>query len=238
MPKLRKILGTGMTQRGVVEYDWAVPGDVQAQVQAAIETFERSSFVRLSLRLTELASAILDQAGLPSAPEKEYLFSPEAGWAVIEADMELEPELAESPRSFGRVMSMCQVPPDSPEGYAARVLLLLQRVQEQSQAGSPDEALASAFAAGELVNEAAMKGVFERDFLAGEKVREGGRRAHEQTYGTEAEKEAQRRIYWEAYDAARESGANKTKAYDLVAQRFGVHPITIRRAVASRGRQG
>jgi hypothetical protein len=238
MPKITRTLGSGMTERSIVEFDWAAPGDVQAQIRAAIETFDRSSFQRLSQRLTELASGILDVAGLPSDPTGAYRVEADGTWNVLEAGMDPDAELDADCLPLHLAVMTCGVPPDSPESYAAHVLTLLQRAQEQSQVGSHDEALATSFAAGELVNEAAMKGVFERDFLAGEKVREGGRRAHQQTYGTEAEKEAQRRIYCEAYDAARASGANKTKAYELVARRFGVHPITIRRAVAPRDRQG
>jgi hypothetical protein len=85
MPKLTGKIGSGMTERGVLGYDWSEPADVQAQVQAAIATFERSSFAKLFERLTQLAAAILDQAVLPSDPDRLYLVSPEEGWAVLEA---------------------------------------------------------------------------------------------------------------------------------------------------------
>ena len=38
MVKLIKSLGTGMTREGIVAFDWDEPGDVQAQIDAAIET--------------------------------------------------------------------------------------------------------------------------------------------------------------------------------------------------------
>jgi hypothetical protein len=65
MPKVTKTTGSGMTERGVVEFDWSQPEDVQAQVRAAVVTFDRSSFERLSRRLIALASVILEEASLP-----------------------------------------------------------------------------------------------------------------------------------------------------------------------------
>ena len=62
-------------------------------------------------------------------------------------------------------------------------------------AGHHDEAMAVAFALGELVNEAGMKEIFEQDVDAGERVREGGRRAHAETYGTENEIQARYAAY-------------------------------------------
>ena len=234
MPKLTGKIGSGMTERGVLGYDWSEPADVQAQVQAAIATFERSSFAKLFERLTQLAAAILDQAVLPSDPDRLYLVSPEEGWAVLEEGMDLGPELAEAHLSFGRVMELYRVPPDSPEGYAARLLLLRRTAREQLQAGSTDEAMASAFAAGELVNEAAMKEVFEPDVLTGESTREGGRKGHKQVYGTEAEKAAKRQAYREEFDQLRAQGHGIMEAYDLAAERFDVSSKTIQRAVEER----
>ena len=70
MAKLIKSVGTGMTQRGVVAYDWDEPGDADAQVPAAIETFNRSSFSRISRRLTELATGILTQPDYLPTPRR------------------------------------------------------------------------------------------------------------------------------------------------------------------------
>jgi hypothetical protein len=150
---------------------------------------------------------------------------------VIEADMDLGSELADARLPLERAVMFCGYGPDSPEGYAARVLMLLRRAKDQLQAGSHDEALATAFAAGELVNEAAMKGMFERDFLTGEKVRQGGQKGHEETYGTEDEKAARRRSYLEAFDILRANKVGKMKAYQAVAKRFNVSLSTVQRAI-------
>ena len=84
MVKLIKSVGTGMTREGIVSFDWDEPGDVEAQIDAAIETLNRSSFSLLSRRLAELATAILNQAGLPSDPGKFYEMTPEGGWVVVD----------------------------------------------------------------------------------------------------------------------------------------------------------
>src|SRR5262245_10701195 len=57
--------GTGMTRRGMVEFDWGIAGDADLHVQAAVELFSRSSFDRRSRRLENLAERILSDAGLP-----------------------------------------------------------------------------------------------------------------------------------------------------------------------------
>ena len=238
MPKITRKLGSGMTERGIVEFDWVVPGDLQAQIRAAIETFERSSFQRLSHSLTELATAILDEAGLPADPEKQYLVSSEEGWAVIEVETDLSPELADAHLSFSKVMEIYRVPPDSPEGYAARVLLLLQRAKDQLQAGVTDDAMATSFAAGELVTEAAMKGLFEKDYLSGAEARERMRKVHEETYGTPEKMEARDEAIRRAVDTALAKGFPKMKVYKAAAMQFRTGVSTIRRVVRKKANEG
>ena len=43
MVKLIKSVGTGMTREGIVSFDWDEPGDVEAQINAAVETWNRSN---------------------------------------------------------------------------------------------------------------------------------------------------------------------------------------------------
>ena len=230
MPKVTKTVGSGMTERGIVHFDWYEPGDVDAQVRAAIEASDRSSFQRMSRRLGDLATSILVEAELPSDPDKEYLVGPDSALPALEGEVS---QLDADWLPLDVAVIACGHAPDSPQGYAAAVLMLLRSARQQLQAGSFDEAMATAVAIGEVVNEAGMKDMFEKDFLAGEKVRAGGRRAHEQTHGTQEEKDARRAAYLQAYDSERAEGANKTNAYKVVAKTFHVHPITVRRAVAS-----
>ena len=208
-----------MTERGIVHFDWDEPGDADAQIRAAIEASDRSSFQRMARRLGDLATGILAEAELPSDPDKEYLVRPDSALLPLDAAV----------MAFGHA-------PDSPQGYAAAVLMLLRSARQQVQAASFDEAMATAVAIGEVVNEASMKDMFEKDFLAGEKVRAGGRRAHEQKYGTREEQDAKRADHLREFDAALARGLSRMNAYQEAARRRGVKVRTIQRAVAARNR--
>jgi hypothetical protein len=223
-----------MTQRGVVQFDWEQPGDADAQVRAAISAFERTSFDRLSRRLAELATPILTASELPSDPERAYVVRPDGTWMLLDERGDLEAEGDSDLLPLDQAVLRLGHEPDSPQGYAARVLCTLSQARQQLEDGHLDDAMALAFGAGELVNEAAMKGAFEPDVLVGEKVRAGGRRAHEQTYGTDEEKQAERADYLAAFDQEIAQRAGKMKAYASVAKRFGVSEVTIRRAVSKR----
>src|SRR5690606_21593713 len=54
VPQHRKTIGTGMTARAVVTFDIGDRGDVEALVDAAIASFDRTSFQRLSRRISDL----------------------------------------------------------------------------------------------------------------------------------------------------------------------------------------
>ncbi|EYD76044.1 hypothetical protein Rumeso_02473 [Rubellimicrobium mesophilum DSM 19309] len=209
-----------------------------AQIQAAITTVERSSFARLVQRLTELATRILVAAELPSGSEQAYVVRPDGTWAVLDEAVDLNAEQDSVLLPLDQALLHLGHAPDSPEGYAARVLRILSVAQEQLRAGSMDEAMASAFAAGELVTEAAMKGMFEVDFLTGERVREGGRQGHRRAHGSEEDKAARRANYIRAFDLAVMHGFGRMEAYRSVAKVFGVSPVTVRRAIAQRGDHG
>jgi hypothetical protein len=238
MPKPIMTTGSGMTERSILRFDWGQPEDAEAQVKAAIETFDRSSFARLSRRLAELAMPILDQAGLPSDPEGEYLVTSDGAWAPITDEMDLGPELEDAHLSLEVAVMLCGYPHDSPEGYAARVLMTLRVAQDQLEAGHLDEAMALAFAAGELVTEAAMKGVFEKDYLAGAGARDRMRKVHEEKYGTVEEVESRDEAIRQAVDSALAKGFRKMKVYKAAAERFRTSVSTVQRALRQKKNQG
>lgn len=148
--------------------------------------------------------------------------------------MELGPEIEIEPVSFAEAYTHYELAPDSPEGYALQVLMLLQTARQKREAGSIDEAMALAFTVGELVNEAGMKDLFEADLVAGEKVRAGGHEAHEKVHGTPEEKAARQEAYLQEFDRLRAAGTKKMLAYELTAEKFGVSAKTIQRAVMRR----
>jgi len=159
MPKIVGTVGTGVTRRATVSFDWDVPGDADLQVQAAIEAHRRMSFELTSTHLGNLAQAILVSADLPCDPNQLYRLIESEGWAALESDN--DPEgllLSELVLALGRE-------PDSPEGYAAKILSVLLALRNNVQAGNVNGALALAFFAGGLASEAGFKAVYEDDAL-------------------------------------------------------------------------
>lgn len=234
MPKITRTIGNGMTERGAVEFDWAEADDVQALIRAANETFARSSFDRLSRTLEALARQILECAELPSDPCASYLVTPDGAWAATDDQVHLNAELHDADIPLDLAMQFCGYPSDSAEGYAARVLMLLQKARQQQEAGNVDEAMALAFELGELANEAGMKDLFEADFIVGAKQRAIGRNAFEKQHGTPEQRAARREDYLREFDRLRAAGTKKMLAYELTAEKFGVNEKTVRRAVRSR----
>lgn len=231
MPKITRTTGSGMTERAVLELGPTDTDDIQEMIRAATETFERSSFDRLSGKLEALATRILEAAELPSDPKVSYLVTSDGAWAPIDDQIGLNAERHDADLPLDLAVPFCGYPSDSAEGYATRVLMLLQKARRQQEAGSIDEAMALAFAVGELANETGMKDLFEADFIAGGKVRAGGHQAHEKVHGTEEEKAARRDAYLQEYDRLRADGMRKTLAYELTGEKFGVSAKTIQRAV-------
>ncbi len=230
MPKIMKTIGSGMTERAVRGFDWADAGEAREMIRAAVETFERSSFDRLSSKLEALATGILEAADLSFDPGKVDF--DDGRWVEVEDDIKLGPEI--EPMSFADAYTLFELAPDSPEGYAVQMLMLLQRARQSRDAGSVDEAMALASAVGELANEAGMKDLFEADFIIGRKLRAVGHQAHEKVHGTSEEKAARRDAYLLEYDRLRADGMRKTLAYDLTAEKFSVSAKTIQRAVMRR----
>ena len=103
--------------------------------------------------------------------------TPEGGWVVVDEGADLEPATSGVYQPLHAVVEESGYAHDSPEGYAAAVLRHLFAARVYLRAGHHDEAMALAFALGELVNEAGMKEIFEQDVHIGERVREGGARA-------------------------------------------------------------
>ncbi len=235
MPKIMKTIGNGMTERAVVGFDLADPGEAREMIRAAVETFERSSFDRLSRKLQALAKGILEAEDLPSDPDKVYLIFDDGAWAAVDADQDFGPEIDVPPVSFADAYTDYELAPDSPEGYAVQVLLLLQRARLERGAGNIDEAMALAFAVGELANEAGIKDLFEADFIIGRRLRAIRRDAFEKQHGTPEQRAERRQAYLEEFDRLRATGMRTMTAYKQTAKKFRVSPKTIQRAVKTRG---
>ncbi len=235
MPKIRRPIGTGMTKRGTVTFDWDNPADVEVQVEAAIDAFEQSSFERLSRRIMDHARAILAAAGLPTDVNGVYALAEDRSWTQVEK-IPRSRARKQRPLSLPQLVVLRGHASDSPEGYAVSLLFLINRANRLAAAGAIDEAMATAFTAGQQINEAAMKEIWEADALRGEKVLESARRGHAEVHGSEEAKTRRRAAYVRAFEAERKKGQSKMEAYEAVARQFDVDPRTIQRAVA-RARQ-
>jgi hypothetical protein len=120
---------------------------------------------------------------------------------------------------------------DSSEGYAARLLSLIDETLRLRHTDQLDEAMAMAFAVGELITEAWMKETWEPDALRGEKILESARLGQAQVYGSEEAKAARRDAYVRTFRKRIADGLRLMAAYKATAKKHGVSPRTIQRAV-------
>ncbi|MEQ9634839.1 MAG: hypothetical protein RLW68_02010, partial [Devosia marina] len=227
MPQYRNTVGTGITEHAVVTFDHDDRDDVEAMVEAASFTLDRTNFQRLSSRISNLAGTILDAVGLPTNVHGHYLLPETDGQAEATAKT-----AADNALTFPAMLAALDVPRDSPEGYAARALMQIDEINNALTASDVDEALAMAFALGELVNEAAMKAVWEPDALRGEKVLASARDGHAMVHGNEEEKAARRATHVQAFEEEIAKGVPRMVAYENVARGFKVGVRSVQRAVS------
>jgi hypothetical protein len=198
------------------------------QIKAALRTFNRSSFGRLSRDLEKIATTILKDAGIPCDAAQRYIPRGSEGWtpdSVISMAGGLPLDLLVT--ALGHA-------PDSSEGYAARLLMTLAQASAKLRLGNTDDALALVFSAGALVKEVEFKCLWEHDALVGESVRAGGRKGSESAHGSGEAKQAKYAKYVSAFDQAVEKGLPIMSAYQHAARGCRVKPRTIQRAVAQR----
>jgi len=230
MRRTNKTVGTGITKRAIVAFDWNDPADVDAQIQAAIMTFERTSFERLSKRIVGHAVRILEQAGLPTETEGAYAIVGAKSWTRLKKNHRSKHGKQQG-LSLSELVLRLGCMSDSPEGYSARLISLIDEARRLRDDGQVDEAMAKAFAVGELINEAWIKEVWEQDALRGVKLVEGGRLGHEMVHGTEDAKAARRNAYQRTYRQGLAEGLSRMAAYEVAAGKHGVSKRTIQRAV-------
>ena len=230
-----KTVGSGMTEHAIVEFDWSDPADLEAHIRAAIRTLEQTSFDHLSKQIVRHAVQILSQAGLPTETTHTYVIPEAKKWALFKRGNSSKISKHQGLSLLDLVLQLgCM--PDSPEGYAARLISLIDDAHSLLQSGQLDEAMAKAFAVGELINEAWMKEVWEQDALRGVKILESARSGHEAIHGTEEAKTARRKAYLMTYNKSIANRLSRMAAYKTAAKQHGVSERTIQRAVAASSR--
>ncbi len=230
MRRTNKTVGTGMTKRTIVTFDEDDPADVDAQIQAAIMTFERTSFDRLSKRIVSHAVQILAQAGLPTEMGDAYAIAGAKSWTRLKQNRRSKRAKRQG-LSLSELVLQLGCMSDSPEGYAARLISLIDEARRLRDDGQVDEAMAKVFAVGELINEAWIKEVWEPDALRGVKLVESARLGHEAVHGTEEAKAARQDLYLGTYRQSLAEGLPRMAAYEAAAKKHGVSTKTIQRAV-------
>lgn len=227
MRRIKGTTGTGMTRSAIVQFDGNNPADVDEMVAAAIRTFDRSSYARVSRALRKHAVAILSANGLPSDVEASYAID---GSRLSEGDRSTGQETLQ----LWEVLHNRCVPPDSPAGYAVRLLYMLKEIDKFAGERRYDEALAKAFDAGQLVAEAGIKEIWEKDALRGYKVIESAREGHTARHGTAQAKAVRRALHIKAFEKFRSQGLGKTAACEAAGEECGVTRRTIQRSVTGK----
>lgn len=227
--------GTGMTERTVIGFDPMSAADLNVLIAAGKETLDRTSFQRLSLRLTADAARILAQSGLPMDAGGIYALDDNGKWHRREGEFGPGTELGVESLPLSVLVQSMGFAHDTPEGYAANALMLLGRATRQLGAASLDEAMATAFDLGMLVTEASMKDIFEVDYLTGGRVRAVMREAHTKQYGTaEDRQERDDAICLAIERELANNGRDRMRSYSVVAKKLRVSISTVQRALRSK----
>ncbi len=228
--RTNKTIGTGITKRELVQFDTDTPSDVGELIRAIAWANMYSSFDLLSKKITDDATNILIQAGMPTDRTINYYISEAKKWVP------LKPGRRRKSRAhvhFSHLELVLQIghEADSAVGFAARLLEHIDEARRLKAEGQFDEAMAMAFAIGGLLKEASMKEVWEPEALLGLKVKMGGRAGHEAKYGTDEEKALLQSAYVETFDQNIAKGLRRMAAYDATRKRHKVSLRTIQRAV-------
>lgn len=207
-----KTVGSGLSERAIVQFDTSDPEDFECVRRAASDTLDRMSFERICKRNKKISKDILKAEGLPHEASKQY---------------ELDGELY----SLDQVVLANGHKPDSLAMYAASILMMIEKAFALFREGDVDQALAAVFALGELVAEAGIKEVWEDDAIRGDKVLRAARLGHAMEHGDAAAVARRRQAQAASFERHLKQGRGKMDAYRAAADEHGVDPRTIQRAV-------
>jgi hypothetical protein len=222
MVRVARIEGAGITQRAILQFD--LEKDLAAVVAAANHTMALERFSLLSKDIAKLAVAVLQSANLP--------FHVRGIYQVEDSTWSCNPNKKSSLRdyrSYGVALIRLGIEADTPEGYAARALALIDKADSFAEEGRCDEALAAGFQLGEIVKEAGFKAIWEADALRGEKVFEGARDGALMTHGSPAMRELRNKGWLEQYEELQAAGRGVNESHKIIAKRQGVSSKTVQR---------
>ena len=200
MAKIIGTIGRGISETAIVKM--SVATDLQAIVAAANHSMNLERFSSTANSISNIAKNILTARNLPTDPRGVYQIKDDT-WGQI--DGEKDPD----GNSFRRVMLHFNVPVDSPEGYAAQSLDLIEQITTQSDS---DVALALALTLGGLIKEATLKSAWEPDALRGEKIARSAEMGADIAYGSREQRALKRDALKAEFETLLKSGKSKMDA--------------------------
>jgi hypothetical protein len=116
---------------------------------------------------------------------------------------------------------------DTRANFAMRILRLHRLALVERDRGKIDGAMQYALALGRTYTAAVMKVAWEEDALTGQRIREGGRKGHDATYGSTSKRYGP---YLATFEALQSDGLSVSQAQRQAAAIHGVATKTIYRA--------
>jgi hypothetical protein len=217
--------GTGITQTTILKLDVAT--EVKQIIAALPHTMAAESYTATKQLAKKIARDVLEKNNLPTDPRGQYAIK-DGIWSSLQELSRPEGDF----QSYLRVFTTLGIPHDSPGGYAAQVLVLIEQIDERYN--RPDEALALAITLGELLKEASMKAAWEEDALRGEKILRAAHLGNEMAYGSQDQRKLQKRLLKEEFQKLLRNGMKPMAAYRALGVKTGLNPKTIQRKICKK----
>ena len=217
--------GTGITATAILKLD--VAADVKQIIAALPHTLATESYAAAKQLAKKIARDVLEKNNLPTDPRGEYAVK-DGIWHSLEEPTRSVADF----QSYLRVFTTLEIPHDSPSGYAAQVLVLIEQINDRYS--RPDEALALAITLGEVLKEASMKSAWEEDALRGEKIMKAAHLGDEMAYGSREKRDSQDRLLKDEFQQLLRQGKKPMAAYRALADKMGLTPKTIQRKICKK----
>jgi hypothetical protein len=224
MAKIVRTQGSGITKTTILQLEAGadLPFLVDA-VKHMLRTALSFAFTQQDTRAT--AKSILRKYALPTETRGIYVVEDDA-WKQTEG-------VSSSPASYDSFRSVfvnLKISPDSPQGYAAEVLVLNDMISDR-MVDRPDEAFALAFQLGGLLKEAEMKSDWEADAMRGEKIVRDAEAGDVMAHGSREIRDLKIAGLREEYQAHLAKGLKPMAAYRAIADRVSLSPKTVQRKI-------
>jgi hypothetical protein len=222
-------------------FETVLPEDRGDLLRDAVERISETSFVELTSVARDWALSELARQGFPSEPEADDLLKAPAHifemYQLLGAGKELETRLKPLVRSPGVLKAVTAALAEE-YGDAPRQMRGELIATPSDESGALQEIwhiVEAAIEFGVFVQRLQSR-QYEPDVVVGQKVRKGGRKGNQATYGAKKQKERTRREYRAAYDRLAKAHPTLTRSSiaRLVGKTFGKSYRTILRYTPSK----